>query len=158
MENLEIKQDWDNDGMLVISNAKTIKHYIELKKELDECDIHKFDMFFAYNNKQFDEGLNSIRPLAEGESIYEFGQGAYGTKDGIDKYVAFCKNVKKRIAEECDPQEVYCYEFNNYESFIAYDGDANVIRLIAEYWGWDIAAKIRRYSKFYDIEDLKSWN
>lgn len=158
MEKLEIRQDWNNGGMLVISNAKTIKHYIELKKELDECDVQKFDMFFAYNNKQFCKGLDTIRPLVENESIYEFGLGVYGTKDGIDKYVAFCKNVKKRIAEECDPQEVYCYEFNNYESFIAYDGDANAIRLIAEYWGWDIAAKIKRYSHSYGIEYLKSRN
>lgn len=160
MENkdLIITQDWDNDGTLSCQNVKTIKHYKELKEERSSCDLSKFDMFCAFSKQQFEENRKHIRPLNEGEKYVSFGAGVFGTKDGIEKYLAFSESINKRIAEECDPQEVYCYEFNNYECCIAYDGDADAIRLVADYWGWDKAREIKRWCSFYSIDCLKGEN
>ena len=151
-----IEQNWNNDGMLVWHNAKTIKRYKELCNERNSCDLSKFDMFCAFSNEQFAKNSKTIRPLREGEKYVAFGAGVYGTRDGIEKYLAFSRNISKRIAEECAPQEVYCYEYNNYESFIAFDGDVDAIRLVADYWGWETAKNIIRFSPFYSIEQLMS--
>lgn len=157
-KNLIITQDLDNDGMLSCQNVKTIKRYKELLDERDSCDLSKFDMFCAFSKRQFEENRKTIRPLKDGEKYVDFGAGVFGTRDGIEKYLAFSDSIKKRIAEECDPQEVYCYEFNNYECCIAYDGDANAIRLVADYWGWDKAREIERWNGFYSIDYLKDQN
>lgn len=157
-KNLIITQDWDNDGMLSCQNVKTIKRYEKLKDERDSCDLSKFDMFCAFSKKQFEENRKTIRPLKDGEKYVSFGAGVFGTRDGIEKYLAFSESINKRIAEECDPQEVYCYEFNNYECCIAYDGDVNAIRLVADYWGWDKAREIERWNGFYSIDYLKDQN
>lgn len=157
-KNLIITQDLDNDGMLSCQNVKTIKRYEELKDERDSCDLSKFDMFCAFSKKQFEENRKTIRPLKDGEKYVDFGAGVFGTRDGIEKYLAFSESINKRIAEECAPQEVYCYEFNNYECCIAYDGDANAIRLVADYWGWDKAREIERCNCFYSIDYLKDQN
>lgn len=157
-KNLIITQNWENDGMLVCQNVKTIKRYKELKEQRSSCDLSKFDMFCAFSNKQFEENRKHIRPLKDGEKYVSFGAGVFGTRDGIEKYLAFSESINKRIAEECDPQEVYCYEFNNYECCIAYDGDTDAIRLVADYWGWEKAREIKRYCVFYPIDFLKGSN
>ena len=160
MENKDFifKQDWKNDGMLKWHNAKTIALYKQLCNERNSCDLSKFDMFCAFSNEQFEQNRKTIRPLREGEKYVAFGTGVYGTRDGIEKYLAFSRSISKRITEECDPQEVYCYEYNNYESCIAYDGDVDAIRLVADYWGWDTAKRIKRFSAFYPVESLISDN
>lgn len=49
-------------------------------------------------------------------------------------------------------------EYNNFESFIAYDGDVDAIRLVVDYWGWETAKSIKCFSAFYSIESLMSNN
>ena len=44
-EKFEVRQDWDNDGMLVYKNAKTLNRYQELCRERDETDVSKFRCF-----------------------------------------------------------------------------------------------------------------
>jgi len=58
------------------------------------------------------------------------------------------------IFHECDPQEVYCYEYNNHECCIAFDGDIEAIRLVAGIWGVETAKTIKRRSAFYRVEEL----
>ena len=62
MENKDfiIKQNWENDGMLVWHNAKTINRYKELCNERNTCDLSKFDMFCAFSNEQFAKNLSLI--------------------------------------------------------------------------------------------------
>jgi hypothetical protein len=45
---------------------------------------------------------------------------------------------------------------NNYESSIGFDGDVDAIRLVADYWGWETAKSIKRFSVCYSIERLMS--
>lgn len=46
--------------------------------------------------------------------------------------------------KECDPQEVYFYEYNNHECMIAWDGDKEAYDLIVGYWGEEVAKTIKR--------------
>ena len=99
-------------------------------------------------------GMKGIRPLNDGEKIYSFGAGGYGTKDGIERLFKFYEDMEARIKNECDPQEVYCYEYNNHECCIAFDGDIEAIRLVARIWGVETAKTIKRRSAFYRVEEL----
>ena len=48
------------------------------------------------------------------------------------------------VKEECDPQEVYFYEYNNHECQYAFDGDYEVYKLVSDIFGEYIASKIKR--------------
>lgn len=60
--------------------------------------------------------------------------------------------MHEQVRKECDPQEVYFYEFNNHESMYAYDGDYEAIKLIIDIFGENIARKIKRYNAGYSID------
>lgn len=152
-EKFEVRQNWENDGMLVWKNAKTLNRYQELCRERDETDVSKFRCFFAFSQEQLEQGQRSIK-LKPNEKLVSFGGGGFGVEDGVNKYFAHLNEVQNRIRTECDPQEVYCYEFNNYESAIAFDGDVDAIRLIAAIWGQEAASRIKRFSPFYSLENL----
>lgn len=142
------------DGALIWENSKTIKRYQQLCNERSAIDTAKFDIFWAFSNQQFAEGLKSIRPLNEGEKLVRIGAGGYGTRDGVDRWLKCLHEYDNRIKAECDPQEVYCYEYNNHESFISWDGDMGAIQVIIDIWGVDVAKTIKRLSVTYSIEEL----
>ena len=135
-------------AMLIILQAAQ-----ELCRERDETDVSKFRCFFAFSQEQLEQGQRSIK-LKPNEKLVSFGGGGFGVEDGVNKYFAHLNEVQNRIRTECDPQEVYCYEFNNYESFIAFDGDVDAIRLIAAIWGQEAASRIKRFSPFYSLKTL----
>lgn len=149
----EFTQDWENDGMLVLKNAKTLNRYHELCEERDKTDAKKYRCFYAFSKEQFEQGQKSIR-LRPNEKLVSFGGGGFGVEDGVNKYFAHLNEVQNRIRTECDPQEVYCYEFNNHECAIAFDGDVDAIRLIAATWGQEAASKVKRFSAFYSLKTL----
>lgn len=143
-----------NDGMLDYKNAKTLKRYRELCDERDKCDIPSFGCFFAFSDKQFAEGLKTIRPLEEGEKLVRFMAGGYGTKEGVKQLVTYYKDMRERIANECQPYEIYCYEYNNHESFMSLDGDMVAIMVIVHTFGVETAKKIQRFSPVHSIHSI----
>lgn len=146
-----------NDGMLYLHNAKTLKRYHELNAMHPKED--DYAVFYAFSKKQYAEGIekliagNCIKRGEEGR-IVSFGGGGYGTREGIDGFLGFYKQKIKTIAAECDPYEVYCYEYNNHESFISWDGDMGAIQIVIDYWGVDVARTIKRFSPQYPIDEL----
>lgn len=146
--------DWERDGFLVYENAKTLERYHELRREQSNVDTKKFDVFFAFSNEQFKEGLKSIRPLADGEKLVSIGGGGFATKDGAERFYEYLESIDAKIKAECDPQEVYVYEYNNYECCIAYDGDLEAIKTVLSLFGEDAARKIKRYNATMSIDDL----
>lgn len=132
------------DGCVVMHNAKTISLYKKLQEEKNHIDCYRYDCFFAFSNQQFAEGLKKIRPLKEGEKLVSVGAGMYGTRDGVDKFFAAYDEIDALVKQECDPQEVYFYEFNNHESMISWDGDAEPYKIIVRIWGEEIANGIVR--------------
>lgn len=148
------KSDSSNDGMLSWSNDKTINRYRQICDERSAIDTTKFDIFWAFSNQQFADGLKSIRTLKDGEKLVRIGAGGFGTRDGVDRWLKCLREYDDRIKSECDPQEVYCYEYNNHESFISWDGDMGAIQVIIDIWGIDVAKSINRLSAVYSIEEL----
>ena len=152
-EKFEVHQDCDNDGMLVYKNAKTLSRYHELCEERDKTDVKKYRCFYAFSKEQFEQGQKSIG-LKPNERLVSFGCGGYGTQDGANKMFAHIQDIQSRIRTECDPQEVYCYEFNTHECAIDIDGDVSAIRIIAAIWGQETASRIKRFSPFYSLKTL----
>lgn len=146
----------DNDGYLECEGMKTIGRYKELKEEWDN---RKLSLFYAFNNQQFEEGKEELRKKGlyeEGEKIYSLGAGAYSTKKGLDIFFGELEEHNRRIRTECDPQEVYWFEYNNHESFISWDGDDEPMRIIISIWGSKAAGSIRRLHAMHTIGQLKN--
>lgn len=155
---LHYYRDFDRyEGSIIMQDAQTIDKYREIKSSHPDCD--ECGVFFAFSKKQFDEGygrLVRLGKIKDGEKIkYDKSvSGLQGTEDGIYKFHKFYDDRDKRIPKECDPQEVYFYEYNNYESMFDWSGDAEAMRLIILYFGVDVAKTIKRYSDYKPIEEL----
>lgn len=153
MNTLKVTRNWDNDGILIIENAKTIKHYTQLKDEMYHRDFQ--GIFYAFSNEQYEDGLKSIQHLrTDGDKIYRFGNGGFGLKKYINEMFEAYERQFQRIKNECDPQEIYFYEFNNYECCISYDGDLEAIKQIINIWGEDIARNINRIDGYNSIDEI----
>lgn len=141
-------RNWEQEGHIVIENPQTIDEYHKLKYENHAPDG---EYFFAFSDKQFEEGMKKLN----GKKVYRAKYGLFGTKEGLDKYFEYYNNKDKVIAERCNPQEVYYWEYNNHECmFDPYEGDAEPMRLIIDTWGEDVARKINRYGIVYSIDQL----
>ena len=145
---LKVYRDWDCEGAIYMENPQTIKRYKELGKEEPDCD--KYGIFWAFTDKQFDEGKARMKQLGlytDGQKIYSFGGGGYGvSSDLIDQFFGFYAERKKRMAAECDPQEVYLYEYNNHECMIGWEGDEPAHKIIVDMYGEEVAKSITRFS------------
>ena len=109
------------------------------------------DCFFAFSDDQFNEGIKKHN--LEGKKIYRGYGGLYGTKEGIDELMAFYDNLNTRIANECDPQEVYNYEFSNHEcSYTCNDSEAMMI--VISTFTEEQAKNVKRKYAYYSIEEL----
>ena len=155
MKNDQLKhyRDWDCDGAIQMENVMTIKRYHEIKEETYNVNLANYDCFFAFSREQLEEGLKRIGKTKD--QIYKYGNGLFGTHDGFTRYMNYLKQADERIKNECDPQEIYFYEFNNHECMIDYAGDTSAIELVIDLFGIDVLPTITRYNKLYSTEQLK---
>ncbi len=128
----------------------TIKTYLEIKAAyppMNRC-------FFAFNNQQFDDGKVKSG-ISSDEKIYHAGAGLYGTKDGLEAYMNGIDANLARIPKECNPQDVYEYEFDNHECHYMHD-DTEAIKLVVSYFGEDVAKTVKRHGGCVcaNIDDL----
>lgn len=138
--------DWlCTEGSVVMLNPQTIKYYQRTKDSHPDCD--KYGVFFAFNNEQYTEGYNHLVDLcfiSKGDKICQCQNGAFGTKESLDAFFDFYIQRDKDIPKNCDPQEVYFYEYNNYECMYAWNGDKEAYDIIVELWGEETAKTITR--------------
>jgi hypothetical protein len=99
------------------------------------------DCFFAFSKEQYNEGI--AKHNLEGKKIFSAFGGLYGTKEGIDELMNFYDELNKRIGKECDPQEVYNYEYDNYECSITCD-DSEAMMMALGYFTEEQCRKIKR--------------
>ncbi|MDR2911837.1 MAG: hypothetical protein LBV38_00835 [Alistipes sp.] len=126
----------------------TTDKYIEIKNthpEMRKC-------FVAFGNSQFEEGKVKAGIMPD-EKIHSYGACLYGTKEGLDEYMNALDVILTRISKECDPQDVYEYEFSNHEC--GYTGDdTDAIKLIVAYFGEETAKTVKRRNGWADIDEL----
>lgn len=144
---LRYYRDWDRyEGGVVMLNAQTVKRYCQIKDTHPDAD--KYGVFFAFSNPQFAEGYKRLVELGhikDGDKVLQDkDSGAFGTKEGLDGFFGFYDENLAAIPKECDPQEVYFYEYNNHECMFSWDGDKDAMAVIRRYWGDEIAEKITR--------------
>jgi hypothetical protein len=125
----------------------TKEKYIEIKNTRPE--MHK--CFFAFGNEQFEEGKAKAGILPD-EEVFHYRAGLYGTKEGLKEYVKSLAAINARIPKECDPQDVYDYEYANHECGNMGD-DTEAINLVVAYFG-KRAGTVMRQNGWVDIDDL----
>jgi len=106
--------------------------------ELKELHPETVNCFFAFSNSQFAEGM--AKHNLEGQKIFSAGAGLYGTDEGIKNFLSFYDKLADRIKEECNPQEVYDYEFGNHECEYVGD-DREAYEIVVKYFGVERVAK-----------------
>jgi hypothetical protein len=112
--------------------------YIEIKNTHPQ--MHK--CFFAFGDRQFEEG-KAKAGILPGEEVFHCRAGLYGTKEGLKDYVKSLAAINARIPKECDPQDVYDYEYANHEC--GYTGnDTEAIGLVVAYFGKERAGTVKR--------------
>ncbi len=135
---LSVRQDWERDGFLVISGARTIKRYNELMQQQNNLPVDKWGIFFAFSPAQFKTGYKGLLDrglIKEGEVIKDFGGGCFGTSAGMKRWVDEINAVEEKIRQECDPYEVYLDEYNNFECCIDWDGDDRAVERVLGIFG-----------------------
>ena len=142
--------------MLAWENAHTIELYKSLRDELSTTPKgFEDEIFFAFSDEQFERGISKLPEDAQSLKVYSFGAGCFGTERAIKALFARDNNIYKRIKHECDPQEVYYYEYNNHECCIDWDGDSEAIYKVMRYFGDDVAHTVKRDRAFYTIDEIK---
>lgn len=137
---LQVRQDWENDGFLRITGARTIKRYNELNEQQYNLPIDKWGIFFAFDQRQFDEGYKGLVArglIKDGEKVKSFGNGCFGILEAMKRWMSEVNNIEEKIRQECDPYEVYLEEYNNYECCIDWDGDDRAVEKVLALYGLD---------------------
>lgn len=119
------------------------KTYSDLKRK----DPVLWECFFAFSNEQFAEGKAKMIP--EGKTITRGPHGLFGTQEGIAKLFADYDAKDAQIASECEPQEVYAYEFNNHECSYT-NNDSEAFAIVERIFGKERAKTVKR--KYAHIE------
>lgn len=160
-QTLLVQQDWNNDGFLRITGARTIKRYLQLEYEqATNLPINKWGLFFAFSQEQFEVGYKDLLKrglIAEGEKVKNFGNGCFGTVEAMKRWAKEITAIEDQIRAECDPYEVYLEEYNNYECCIDWDGDERAVEKVLSIFGLERTRKAiqgRRFRALSPIEDI----
>ena len=99
------------------------------------------ECFFAFSNEQLNEGIKCLN--LKGQRIINAGAGLYGTIEGINAFREFYENIKERISKECNPQDVYDYEYLNHECEYTGD-DTEAFEIVQYYFSKDQCKQVKR--------------
>lgn len=102
-----------------------MNRYEKWSKEWQD-KINNFPMFFAFSEKQFEEGLAKlgVSPTAE-KAIVSIGAGGYIRKEDVDEFKNLFSNRKSALRKEMEDDkflyDAFLYELYNHE--YGYTGD-----------------------------------
>lgn len=121
----------------------TKKGHLDLSRSM-VIEIAELKKKIRVQKESYDRQVE-LGHIKDGDKIcQDKDTGAFGTKDGLAAFFKFYDDSRAAIPKECDPQEVYFYEYNNHECMIAWDGDKEAYDLIVGYWGEEVAKTIER--------------
>jgi hypothetical protein len=110
--------------------------YREHLKDHPDCKAH--NVFFAFSNDQIEKGLAELG--LETKDIVSVGSGLYGTRKGIKSFLDYYDEREQRIKQDCTPQEVYDFEFVNYECDYTRD-DSEALENVHDIFGTNVVVK-----------------
>lgn len=110
-----------------------------------------FECFFAFDKRQFNEGVEKHN--LQGKKIFSGIGGLYGTQEGIQKLYDDYDAIGKQVTEQCSPQEVYDYEFINYECGYIND-DTEAMKIVIAHFEPYQYNEVKRKCKYYSNEEL----
>ncbi len=97
--------------------------YPEIKKEKQErydALAKECKLFYAFNDKQFDEGLEKVA-LEEGDKLVRMPHGGFMPKSLVQKYIDGMKDLdkwyKKAIKDSKAEEAEILFELRNHECF-----------------------------------------
>lgn len=122
-----------------------MKNYAEIK----DTQPVLFECFFAFSKEQFNEGKKKAG--IEDKKILSGDSGLYGTKEGIQKLFSDYEKIDTEIAENCNPQDVYNYEFNNHECSYT-NSDEEPINIVVRIFGKERAKQVKRRFAYAEID------
>lgn len=105
-----------------------MKTYTEIREESSrklDALIKEVGMFFAFSQKQFNEGKT---PLSEGDKYVSIGAGGYMPKSNVQKFlkgqyeIATWEQLEIKKARRLKEDHII-YELNNHECFYTNDID-----------------------------------
>lgn len=108
--------------------------YQDLQRDRVGDLMHRCGVFWAFSNKQFDEGKT---PLEEGDSYVSIGAGGYLPKSKLQEFkdgMDTMSDWTKEAAQQLDAEEVILHELSNYECF--YTGDIEPAMEVLEGMGY----------------------
>ena len=116
-------------------------------KLIEECRV-----FFAFSNKQFDEGKT---PLQEGEKYVSMGMGGYIPRNSVQAYIDGMKRIEKEykqsIKDNKQREALILYELHNHEAF--YTGNIEDVKnVLGEDYTYEEVKNV--YNKNYTLVDL----
>ena len=129
--------------------------YKEAKKEYDEKynkEFNKTGVFWAFNNKQFEE--NKTHKNVPDNEYLSIGAGGYIHKSNKEKldnfYKVIAPKLKKEFTNSININDLIDYELANHECYYTYDY-SEVIYLINYYFDMTINEAFEIVKKrFYD--------
>lgn len=150
--NLQCYRNWECEGAIRMLNAKTIGRYEQLRNMHPDPD--NYGVWFAFSKQQYEKNKRhaiDTGMITEQDEIVQSPSGLFGTRKGIEGFLGYYDAINKMIAEECDPQEVYFYEYNNHECMIDWDGDKAAYDLVVSLFGRKIAEGVLRIHQIKNI-------
>ena len=103
-----------------------MKTYSQLQSE-QRAEMNAFEgIFFAFDNKQFSEGMTKVGLSADDtKKIASMGAGGYILKERINAWVDMCERHKEELKQfRKNKKELFkalVYELKNHEYCITYD-------------------------------------
>ena len=107
------------------------------------------DCFFAFNNEQMTQGIREH--CLHGLKLYAGPHGLVGTRNGIKTFLGHYDDISEQIKNNCNPQDVYDYEFDNHEYGYVND-DIEAIDIVIDYFGIEKAKEVKRKYGFRTLK------
>ena len=97
-----------------------MKNIYKVMKDQHQNEVNNFPMFFAFNNKQFEEGMQSLNlDPSETDKVYSAGAGGYYKKTDAEKLHAMVnrhrEEMEKAMLNEQFVYDMFDYELGNHE-------------------------------------------
>jgi len=135
---------------------------IKDKKQTDYNELfNSLGVFWAFSNKQFDEGFEKVKStMAEGEKLVSIGGGGYIPKHNVEALIAGAKAIdetfKQQIKDAKARETHILYELNNHEAYYTGTIDTTLDALGDDYTAEEVQAVYKKFRAEKYREETKA--